>query len=273
MTDLPRLLSIAQEAVDTAARIIATQPAGDIHAKGDRDFCSDVDTGVQTAVRDLLHRSTPTFGFLAEEGADSTNPDTENTWVLDPLDGTSNFIHGIPLCGISLGLFRDGVSVLGIIDLPFLRERYWATHGHGAFDRHGQVRLSERQELKDAIVSIGDYAVGVNAEEKNRARLALTRLLAPRVERIRMFGSAAVDLTWLAAGRTNASISLSNNAWDMTAGVVITRESGARVIDVDGTDHTIKSRTTIATAKALAPALQEIVLQAMEDSDIDPTSA
>lgn len=263
MTCLSQLLSIGQEAVDIASRIVTSQPVTKVHTKDDRDYYSDVDAKVEDIVREFLSKQTPSFGFVGEENTGNTNSTANETWVLDPLDGTSNFIHTIPLCGISLGLLVDDTPVLGVIDLPFLSERYWATQGCGAFNTAGAISVAGNKSLREAVVSIGDYAVGIDSEKKNHARFALTRLLVPEVERVRMFGSASVDLAWLSAGRTDASIALGNKPWDMTAGVAIARESGAHVIDFDGTNYTANSQVTIATSQSLAGELQRIVMQAI----------
>jgi myo-inositol-1(or 4)-monophosphatase len=170
---------------------------------------------------------------------------------LDPVDGTSNFAHGIPLCAVSLALIRGGEPVVAAIEAPFLNLQYHAAKGLGAFCNGGRIRVGERGELRRAIVSIGDYAVGEGAEEKNRTRIALTRRLAERVERVRMWGTAALDLVWVAEGRTDATIILSNDPWDTAAGVLIAREAGARVVDAKGDRHDVYSKETIAAGPQL----------------------
>ncbi len=253
------LLSVAQEAVEIATEIIMNRGAKEVHEKEERDFVSDVDILVERRVQEHLARSTPSIEFVGEEHYSGVPFSTSRTWVLDPLDGTSNFLHSIPLFGVSLGLVQDGRPIIGVIALPYLGEVYYAHEGLGAFCGNRRIAISRVARLSRAVVSIGDYAVGSGAEDKNQHRLALTHRLAPKVERLRMFGSAAVDLAWLAAGRTNASISLGNKAWDMAAGVIIAREAGAEVFDFDGSPHTIDSRITAATSTELADQIKEIV--------------
>ncbi|TLP62419.1 inositol monophosphatase family protein [Microbispora triticiradicis] len=117
------------------------------------------------------------------------------------------------------------------------------------------------------MVSVGDYAVGKGAEAKNRVRLPLNYQLATRVQRVRMFGSVAVDLAWVAEGKTDACIMLSNNPWDTAAGVLIAREAGAIITDIDGTPHTMKARATIAAAPKILADLVELVAGAEKDAD------
>ncbi len=157
------------------------------------------------------------------------------------------------MCATSLALLRDGRPVLGVIDAPFLAERYHAVEDHGAWNGTRPLAASTTASLRDAIVAIGDYATGREATRKDQARLAATIALTSRVHRIRMLGTAAIDLAWVADGRLDASITLGNLPWDMAAGVIIAREAGAAVTDLDGTPHTAHSAATIAAAPALIP--------------------
>ncbi|MBE3200319.1 inositol monophosphatase family protein [Parafrankia irregularis] len=251
MTDLGTLLHLAHEAVDVARRIADKMPAGRVERKGDRDYASQVDLAVERTVRAFLADRTSGIAFLGEEDGLSGIAEGGLSWILDPLDGTSNFVHGLPLYGISLGLVRDTTPILGVIDFPRFDERFSAAEGHGAFLGKQPITCSATETLRDAIVSIGDYAVGDDAAASNHDRLSLTRSLAESVERVRMLGSAAIDLAWVACGRTDACITLSNNPWDMAAGVVLVREAGGHVVDLDGSQHTTKSAATIAAPPSL----------------------
>src|SRR5262249_32608502 len=158
--------------------------------------------------------ATPHIGFLGEEeGGPNDRLDSGWLWVLDPIDGTSNYAHGIPLCATSLGLICDGRPVLGVIDAPYLRERYHAAEGHGAWNGARRLAASATASLREAMVAIGDYATGYQATDKNRERLATTTALATRVHRLRMLGTAAVDLAWVADGLLDASVTFGNKPW------------------------------------------------------------
>ncbi|GAA3245704.1 inositol monophosphatase family protein [Nonomuraea helvata] len=254
------LLPIAEQAVSIARDIIRTQVPGAVTAKGDRDMATEVDYAVEHAVREFLTRETPEIGFLGEEEGMSRTGD-HLMWALDPVDGTANFLHGIPLCGVSLGLVDNDMPTLGIIDLPFLDIRYTAAEGAGAQANESPIQVSDARDLETAIVAIGDYAVGENAQERNRPRLALTQELAARVQRIRMFGSAAIDLAWVAHGKIDATIMLSNNPWDTAAGVTIARQAGANVIDIDGSPHSMTASATIAAGPKLMASLIELIAE------------
>lgn len=260
-SDYAGLLAVAHEAVDLAARLMRTLHPGALTAKGDRDLASEVDYAIEHRLREFLAARTPDIGFLGEEGGRSGAADGR-LWALDPVDGTVNFVHGTPLCAVSLGLIEAERSVVGVVDLPYLSTRYYAAEGHGAFADGEPIHVSGTTEIADALVAIGDYAVGPGSEGRNTERLAITRHLAARAQRVRMHGSAAIDLAWLAHGRLDAVVMLANKPWDTAAGVVIAREAGAAVFDAAGAPHTVDSAETIATSGALRGDILDIVEQA-----------
>lgn len=263
--DIRTLLPIAEHAATIAADIIRTKAPGIVTAKGDRDMVTEVDYAVEQAVRDFLAHETPEIAFLGEEEG-LTHTGTGLMWALDPVDGTANFLHGIPLCAVSLGLIDKNIPTLGVIDLPFLDTRYTAAEGAGAQANGAEINASHTRDLNAAIVSIGDYAVGTGAQERNRPRLALTHELAARVQRVRMFGSAAIDLAWVADGKTDALVMLSNNPWDTAAGIIIAREAGAAVVDLDGSPHTMNAKATIAASPKLVADLVELIAEAQKNA-------
>jgi len=259
VTDLPALLATANEAVSTASQLIRSRRPGVLTAKGDRDMASEVDYAVEQELRSILAKATPEIGFLGEEEGQTAGKSDELLWVLDPVDGTVNFIHGIPLVAVSLGLVAGDRSILGVIDMPFMGTRYAAAEDLGATRNGMPIQGSRCERLGDAVVAIGDYAVGVNAAARNRTRLAMTAALAANVQRIRMLGTAATDLAWVAEGNLDASVMFTNKPWDTSAGVLIAREAGVRVLDVDGARHTFNSASTVAVSAPLASQLVELI--------------
>jgi len=255
-------IAIAHEALDIGRRhmILGSQK---VYTKSDRDLVSDTDFAIEREIRALLSEKTPQFGFLGEEEgwADSINEGT--FWVLDPVDGTSNFVRGQPLCGVSLALVDNGRIIVGGIDLPFFKERYTAAENEGAYKGERRISANSTDKLEDAIVSIGDYAVGEDAALRNKPRLAITSELAAHVHRVRMLGSAAIDLSWVADGRLDACIMLSNKPWDTAAGVLIAREAGAMLIDTAGDYHTTESKSTVAVTPSLSDSLVDLLNQSM----------
>lgn len=260
MSDAPAsLLPVALQAAAIASDLVRTRVPGLLTAKGDRDMASEVDYAVEAAVRGHLRERTPGIAILGEEEGISGDTKGDLLWAIDPVDGTANFVRGIPLCGFSLGLIQRGRPVVGVIDLPFLGTRYHAAQHTGAYVGDRRIQASVTTDLKDSIVAMGDYSVGEGAEVKNRLRIALTERLAANVQRVRMLGTAAIDLAWVAEGKLDASIMLSNKPWDSAAGVIIAREAGAEVVDQDGTDHTLTSSATIAITPHLTDALTALV--------------
>ncbi|MFY1696294.1 MULTISPECIES: inositol monophosphatase family protein [unclassified Solwaraspora] len=256
MASLDDLLAVAVQAAARGAELMRTREPGRLAGKGDRDYASEVDLAVERDLRTFLAERTPHIGFLGEEEGTSGAATDGEQWVLDPIDGTVNFAHGVPLCGVSLALVRDRRPVVGVVELPLLAARYTATAGGGAWRDGEPIRIRGAARLSDALANLGDYGVGAGSGERNAVRFALTRQVAHRALRVRMLGSAAIDLVWVADGRTDVSITLSNKPWDMAAGTLIAREAGAAVVDVDGTPHTLDSSATIA---APPPLLDEVL--------------
>jgi myo-inositol-1(or 4)-monophosphatase len=260
------LESVAFKAVDLAASIMTGSAPSEVTPKGDRDMVSDLDITIQRVVRTYLQGETPEIAFLGEEGEPAKVDLKGPVWVLDPVDGTANMIRQIPICGISLALISNHQPVLGVVDLPFLRSRYYAYQGEGAFHLSNRLKVSTTHRMADAMVTLGDYAVGANASQHNQLRLSVSRRLASEALRVRMLGSAATDLVWLADGKTDISITLSNNPWDVAAGVIIAREAGALVMDIDGSPYSTSSKATIATTPLLQDALLAVIRTSVNET-------
>ena len=262
--DQRHYLAIARRAAGEAAELIRTHAPGRLTEKGDRDPASEVDLAVERFVRDFLQNKTPEIGFLGEEeGGNSTSH--ELLWLLDPIDGTVNFLHGFPLCAVSLSLCDASTVVAAVIELPFIGSQYTALIGQGAYADGKRVHVSKTSALADALISIDQYAFGEDAERKNRLRLRLTERLAHDAQRVRVLGASAIDLAWTAEGRMDACIMLGNKPWDTSAGVLIAREAGARVLDHNGSEHSQESDSTIAVTPALEADLMAAVQAALAE--------
>lgn len=267
-SDLATLLEVAHQAVDLAERYLLSAQVGLVTAKGDRDMVSEADIAVERLVREFLADRTPDIGFHGEEAGVVRAGDRQ--WVLDPIDGTANVVHGLPLAGIALALRHGDRAMVGVIGLPWLGQRYSAAERLGATCNGGPISAASTTALADAMVAVGDYGTGTDAAARNRADHALHRLLAARVQRVRMFGSAALDLVWVAAGKLDASVTLGNRAWDMAAGAVIAREAGAVLVDHEGVPHDFTSTTTIAVAPGLCEEVTALVREAITEAGFRP---
>jgi myo-inositol-1(or 4)-monophosphatase len=259
-----RLLLAAEHAVDIGAGTLrrGRSHIGALIGKGDRDFATDVDLRIESEIKASLAQATPEIPFLGEEEKEEEALG-EARWVLDPIDGTINFARDSPLCSISLSLVVRGQPALGIVDAPLLNERFVAREGVGAYLNGTPISVAEVAGLPEAIVGVADFKVGVGSEEENRVHLALLARLARESLRVRMLGSAALDLAWLAAGRLNATVMLSNLPWDVTAGLLLVREAGGVVFDYDGSPHDEASRYTLASVPSLVGPVRRIVAEAM----------
>lgn len=262
---IPILLA-AERAVDAGAQLVRRGHAhyGAMISKGDRDYATAVDVEIERAIREMLREADPHIAFLGEE--EGLSPaDTDAIWVLDPIDGTVNFSKGSPLCGVSLALIESGRPTLGVIDLPLVGERYVAREGIGAFKNGRRIRVSETDALRSAMVGFADFAVGSKSAAENALHLEIMRLLAVDSLRIRVHGSATLDLAWLAAGHLDATLMLSNLPWDVSAGVLLAREAGGEVYDLDGSDYSIGSTFTIASTAQLKRPLLTLIQEALAE--------
>ncbi len=266
--DAQRLLAIAKQATARASELVRSRSPRTLTSKGDRDLTSDVDIAVEKFVRQFLRERTPTLGFLGEEEGGSHQRDGLR-WVLDPIDGTINFLHGLPLCTVSLSLMQDDATLIAAIDTPFLGDQYNALIHHGSYVNDQRLQMSATQTLNNALISIDQYTFGHGSQHMNRLRYRLVEHLSSHTQRIRMLGSSAIDLAWTARGRLDACIMLGNKPWDTSAGILIAREAGARVLDLDGTEHSTNSSATIA----VTPSLEHKLMAAVHDALTNAPSA
>jgi myo-inositol-1(or 4)-monophosphatase len=253
-------LEIAWQAAQIGSKTLGTSQPGTVRHKGDRDLVTDVDLSIQHDIADFLTQTTPDIALLAEESPQQPDIATaEWLWVLDPIDGTSNFARGLPLCSVSLALLHRGHAVVAVTHAPLLGRTYHAVKDSGAFLNGQPISASRTGTLNEAIVSLGDYAVGPDSTFHNQQRLALTAELVPLVERIRMVGAATLDLAFVAEGALDACVMMSNKPWDTAAGTLMAREAGALVTDAYGDPHTHESASTVAATPAIADRLAAVI--------------
>ncbi|AFY39560.1 inositol monophosphatase [[Leptolyngbya] sp. PCC 7376] len=246
-----------RQALDLADEL-ATQAIATEHQyfkKGIRDFALDTDHNIERQLQTLLTKLTPDIPVLGEESfiKDATLP--PNFWIIDPIDGTVNFSRQLPLFGITIALIVNSQAIAAGISFPNLRERYEAIKDHGATLNGSPLKISQTHNIKDAIIGLGDFSTGKQAIVKHKLTHNLLQHYAGHCLRIRMLGSAALQLAWLAAGRLDLSITLSNKPWDVQAGKLLVSEAGGRVFDYDGSTHNLNSRFTLGSNTHLSPQL------------------
>ena len=233
-----------------------------VSVKGPSDFVSQADLRAEQTLREELTKARPGYAFLMEESGASGSEHWSWRWVVDPLDGTTNFLHGIPHWAISIGLERrlpEGGSELaaGLIYAPASDEMFWAEKGGGAFINEKRLRVSARRELSTALFATGIPFAAV-APLRRLAFAHTLGALMPHVAGIRRFGAAALDLAWVAAGRYDGFWELGLKRWDMAAGLLLVREAGGYATDPGGSDP-LDTGHVVAANPHLHPVLTEQV--------------
>lgn len=196
-----------------------------VSKKGPADFVSAADIRAEKILRSELQRARPTYGFLLEEGGAVKGKGTDQRWIVDPLDGTLNFLHGIPHFCISIGLEQNGDILCGVIYDPLRDELFWAERGTGAFFNDHRMRVSTRSRLDEAVFGTGIPSTGHDEYIPQLARITES------IAGVRRTGSAALDLAYVAAGRFDGFWESALKPWDYAAGLVMIREAGGYITD------------------------------------------
>ncbi|EKS37163.1 MAG TPA: inositol monophosphatase [Afipia sp.] len=204
-----------------------------VSLKGPANFVSLADRRAEQMLYDDLTKARPGYGFLGEEGGTREGTDKANTWIVDPLDGTTNFLHGIPQFAISIGLQREGTIIAGVIYNPANDELYIAERGKGAFLNDQRLRVAGRKQLSECVVACGLPHIGRGDHELSRREMAE---MQNRVAGLRRFGAASLDLAFVAAGRLDGYWERNLQPWDIAAGLIMVREAGGVVSGIEGGD-------------------------------------
>jgi myo-inositol-1(or 4)-monophosphatase len=229
------LMTVMTDAVMKASRSLK-RDFGEVEnlqvsRKGPGDFVSAADRKAEKILRESLEKARPGYGFVLEESGVIPGTDTSHRWHVDPLDGTTNFLHGLPQFAISVGLERDGQIVAGVIYDPAKDEMFIAERGKGAFLNNRRIRVAGRNDMADAVVACGLPHIG---RGDHGLFLRETATVMGHVGGMRRWGSAALDLAYVACGRFDAYWERGLNSWDIAAGILIIREAGGFVSDPDG---------------------------------------
>jgi len=233
-----------------------------VSLKGPANFVTAADRRAEEILRAELAKARPGYGFLGEEGGRQEGADKTHCWIVDPLDGTTNFLHSIPQFAISIALEREGTIVAGVIYNPATEELFTAERGKGAFLNDKRLRVAARKRLADAVVACGLPHLG-------RGDLALFRkefaAVQEKVAGLRRFGSAALDLAWVAAGRLDGYWERDLSPWDTAAGIIMVREAGGFVTDINGRDDIFANAEILAGNDTMHRELLALVKQAAKE--------
>ncbi len=227
-----------------------------VSLKGPANFVSSADRRAEETLYQELSKARPGYGFLGEEGGHREGADKSHRWIVDPLDGTTNFLHGIPQFAISIALEREGAVAAGLIYNPANDEMFIAEKGKGAFMNEQRIRVAGRKRLAESVIACG-------LPHHGRGDLALgqkeTGAVQAEVAGLRRFGAAALDLAWVAAGRLDGYWERDIKAWDIAAGLILLREAGGFVSDCDGGEDMFDKGQIVAGNDAIHKELLRVL--------------
>ncbi len=255
------LLNIMVTAAFKAGRSL-TKDFGEIEnlqvsVKGPADFVSNADKSAEKIVHAELSKARPTYGFLMEEGGEIKGSDGQHRWIIDPLDGTTNFLHGIPMFAVAIALQRGEEIVASVIYNPVMEELFIAEKGAGAWlDEKKRLRVAGRKHLADSVISTGIKVTGTANDPLHLRQLGQ---IAPAVAGIRRTGSASTDLAWLAAGRFDGFWEARLSPWDVAPGALLIREAGGTITDFGGAAGHIWNGQVIAGNETIHGQLLKII--------------
>jgi len=260
------MANAAQKASRRLLRDFAEVEQLQVSIKGPSDFVSQADLRAEQTLKEELTKARPGYSFLMEESGASGSDNWAWRWVVDPLDGTTNFLHGMPHWAISIALEKrlpDGSSEVaaGLVYNPTVDEMFWAEKGVGAFLNERRLRVSARRELSEAVFATGIPFAAVSVPRRQAFSRTLAAIM-PRVAGIRRFGAAALDLAWVAAGRYDGYWELGLKPWDLAAGLLLVREAGGYATDTGDGDPR-ETSNVVAGNTHLHPILRTIVVEGM----------
>ncbi|PBB37138.1 inositol monophosphatase family protein [Mesorhizobium sp. WSM3868] len=227
-----------------------------VSMKGPGDYVSQADRKAEEIVFTELSKARPGYAFLMEERGAVDGEDGQHRWIVDPLDGTTNFLHGIPLFAVSIALERQGQIVAGVVYNPAMDELYTTERGGGAFMNDRRLRVAGRAKLTDAVIGCGVPHLGRG--QHGNFLIELRNVMA-EVSGVRRLGSASLDLAYVAAGRMDGFWETGLSAWDIAAGALLIREAGGFVSDMDGGQDMLEAGSIVAGNELIQRALLKTV--------------
>jgi len=230
-----------------------------VSLKGPANFVTAADRRAEETLRAELAKARPGYGFLGEEGGKHEGTDQTNTWIVDPLDGTTNFLHGIPQFAISIGLQREGVIIAGVIYNPANDELYIAERGKGAFLNDQRLRVAGRRQMDECVIGCGLPHIGRGDLELSRREMTA---IQNRVAGLRRFGAASLDLAFVAAGRLDGYWERDLKPWDIAAGQIMVREAGGIISGLAGNDDALATGDVICGNEYVHGELVKMLKQA-----------
>ena len=230
-----------------------------VSKKGTADYVSAADLKAEQVLYEALSKARPGYSFLAEERGMVEGTDKTHTFIVDPLDGTTNFLHSIPQFAITIALQRDGQIVAGVTYNPIANEMFWAERGKGAFVNDRRLRVAARRDMIECVLATGIPFAGKPGHAQFLKEL---HQVSQRVSGVRRFGSASLDLAWTAAGRVDGYWERNLKAWDIAAGLLLVTEAGGMVSNVDGSPIDLDKGEICAANLELHPQIVHLLAAA-----------
>jgi myo-inositol-1(or 4)-monophosphatase len=263
MSTQSALLTVMSDAARKAARGL-NRDFGELSElqvakKAPADFVSAADIKSEQVIFEALSKARPGYGFLGEERGLIEGSDKTHTWIVDPLDGTTNFLHAIPHFAVNIALEREGVVVAAVTFNPVTNELFWAEKGKGCFVNDKRLRVAARTRLDESVIGTGIPFMGHGQHGQFLKEL---HQISQRVAGVRRMGAAALDMAWVAAGRFDAYWERTLKPWDLAAGILLITEAGGKVTDMAGGDEILASGTVCAANLELHPTVLNRLLAA-----------
>ena len=228
-----------------------------VSSKGPGDFVSSADKRTEKIIIDELQKAHPDYGIVTEESGFINKSNKKNRWIIDPIDGTSNFLHGIPHFAISIGLEQDQEIICGIIYDPIKDEMFTAEKGNGSYINNHRMRVSSRSKLKDCMIFTGGPKY--DSTDKDISMKEYNKFSSEIFTPIRKLGSGSLDMAYVAAGRCDGFFSRNLSYWDIAAGIILVKEAGGFVTDFNGGNEYIQNKTMVASNAKINKEMTDIL--------------
>jgi myo-inositol-1(or 4)-monophosphatase len=262
--DLDKALGTARLAAKEARKVLLHYfgRLSKVREKGDESLVSEADEESEKTILNIVRKDFPEIPMLGEEAASKGKWELpETAWIVDPLDGTTNYVHGFSIFNISIGLRYKGELVVGVVDVPLLNQTFWATKGGGAFLNGEKIEVSKRAHLKEALLATGFYP---HHRVDLAEQMKIFGDLVPDARGVRRAGAAAYDLCMVAQGVFDAFWEKNLKPWDTAAGTLLVREAGGKVVNYSGGDHDVGDAGMLASNEVLSASLYARLAKAIE---------
>jgi len=251
------MMSAARKAARSILRDFGELEKLQVSIKGQNDFVTMADIKAQEIIHYELSRSRTGYGFLMEEGKIKNNiNENEYTWIIDPIDGTLNFMNGIPYFAISIALYHENKIIAGVVYDPIHNDFYWAEDGLGAYLNDQRLRVKNKKTLDKSIIALGIPFLGRGNHQEH---IKIQQAVMSKVAGLRRFGAASLDLAFVAAGRVDGFWEFGLSSWDIAAGIILVKEAGGLAKGIDNKEDPLLTGNIVAGNVHIVQELQKVI--------------